>query len=156
MNCLNLYQISSELQDAGRRVSAEQLQDFSFICEELAVAGVDMHRYPALHPVIEDNSIEQHVFAVKCERFRQAFAEFAKVMKEQEAQRVAGSLAWGRESPSTSAQNCCAREQTSRELLQNLCAETRFDLDGLQDLLKALPQELPYRADRALRRLIQK
>lgn len=55
-----------------------------------------------------------------------------------------------------SAKDCCARERTSRELLIELCMQKQVEADELNDLLKALPQELPYRADRALRRLIQK
>ncbi len=49
-----------------------------------------------------------------------------------------------------------AREHTVREVLSELCMQKGVEADELNDLLKALPQELPYRADRALRRLIQK
>jgi hypothetical protein len=48
-----------------------------------------------------------------------------------------------------------SRERTSREVLAELCMSKQVEADELNDLLKALPQELPYRADRALRRLIQ-
>ncbi len=55
-----------------------------------------------------------------------------------------------------SAKDCCARERTARELLTAHYQTESLALDDLAELLKALPQELPYRADRALRRLIQK
>lgn len=49
-----------------------------------------------------------------------------------------------------------SRERTAREVLAELCMLKQAEIDELNELLKALPQELPYRADRALRRLIQK
>ena len=56
----------------------------------------------------------------------------------------------------TAACDMLARERTAREVLAELCLQKGVEADELNDLLKALPQELPYRADRALRRLIQK
>lgn len=65
------------------------------------------------------------------------------------------------------AQDCCneakvgvgyavpVREPSAREELARLssdCEATAMDLDALS---RALPMELPYRADRALRRLIR-
>ncbi len=50
----------------------------------------------------------------------------------------------------------CARERTAREVLDDLFLKATYEREDLLELMKALPQELPYRADRALRRLIQK
>ena len=49
-----------------------------------------------------------------------------------------------------------ARERNAREVLAELCMSKQVEAEELNELLKALPQELPYRADRALRRLIQR
>lgn len=46
------------------------------------------------------------------------------------------------------------RERTSREVLEERLCQMSQDYEDLSDLLKALPQELPYRADRALRKLL--
>lgn len=46
------------------------------------------------------------------------------------------------------------REPTARHLLQMLINEFESERDGLHALVRALPQELPYQADRALRNLI--
>jgi hypothetical protein len=65
----------------------------------------------------------------------------------------AGSSSAGYEG---TAKGYCAREQTSRELLLALCQTKELELRSLEQLLKALPLELPYEADCALRRLLQK
>lgn len=48
------------------------------------------------------------------------------------------------------------RELTAREILTELKFKMEQEYADLDELLKALPQELPYRANRALRRLTQK
>lgn len=47
-----------------------------------------------------------------------------------------------------------AREMTAREVLYSRIDDLQRDLAELTELAKALPQELPYRADRALRTLL--
>ena|SRR6185295_3556579 len=74
-------------------------------------------------------------------------AEQARIYNQKNADAQCGSALKGCDTP--------AREITSRELLAELCMRQQIEADELNDLLKALPQELPYRADRALRRLIQ-
>ena len=46
------------------------------------------------------------------------------------------------------------REQTAREVIECALKEVHEHIEGLNELLNALPAKLPWRADRALARLI--
>jgi len=46
------------------------------------------------------------------------------------------------------------REPTAREVIECALKEVHEHIDGLNELLNALPAKLPWRADRALARLI--
>lgn len=50
--------------------------------------------------------------------------------------------------------SAAAREMTAREVLYARMGALQDELAELTELAKALPQELPYRADRALRTLL--
>ena len=51
--------------------------------------------------------------------------------------------------------DCCAREQTSREVLTEHVKQLEETLRQLYALLNALPVELPYLADKALKRILR-
>lgn len=51
--------------------------------------------------------------------------------------------------------DCCAREQTAREILADHIEQTEQTLRQLRALLGALPAELPHLADRALKRILR-
>lgn len=53
------------------------------------------------------------------------------------------------------ASNCCAREQTAREVLTEHVLQLEETLRQLHALLNALPVELPHLADRALKRILR-
>lgn len=74
-------------------------------------------------------------------------AEQARQMNAKSAMPATTALGASCDSPS--------RERTAREVLSEICMIKQVEADELNELLKALPAELPWRADRALRRLIQ-
>ena len=51
--------------------------------------------------------------------------------------------------------DCCAREQTAREVLTEHVRQLEETLRQLHALLNALPVELPHLADRALKRILR-
>ena len=51
--------------------------------------------------------------------------------------------------------DCCAREQTAREVLTEHVKQLEETLRQLYALLNALPVELPHLADRALKRILR-
>lgn len=51
--------------------------------------------------------------------------------------------------------DCCAREQTAREVLMEHVKQLEETLRQLYALLNALPVELPHLADRALKRILR-
>ena len=51
--------------------------------------------------------------------------------------------------------DCCAREQTAREVLTEHVEQLELTLRQLRALLAALPMELPHLADRALKRILR-
>ena len=51
--------------------------------------------------------------------------------------------------------DCCAREQTAREVLTDHVEQLETTLRQLRALLGALPMELPHLADRALKRILR-
>lgn len=51
--------------------------------------------------------------------------------------------------------DCCAREQTAREVLTEHVKQLEETLRQLRALLSALPMELPHMADRALKRILR-
>ena len=51
--------------------------------------------------------------------------------------------------------DCCAREQTAREVLTEHVEQLELTLRQLRALLAALPMELPPLADRALKRILR-
>ena len=53
------------------------------------------------------------------------------------------------------AADCCAREQTAREVLTEHVEQLELTLRQLRALLAALPMELPHLADRALKRILR-
>ena len=53
------------------------------------------------------------------------------------------------------ASNCCAREQTAREVLTEHVGQLEETLRQLHALLNALPVELPHLADKALKRILR-
>lgn len=54
-----------------------------------------------------------------------------------------------------SMKDCCAREQTAREVLTEHVEQLELTLRQLRALLAALPMELPHLADRALKRILR-
>lgn len=66
----------------------------------------------------------------------------------------AGCANQNQASPDSTKDYCIAREQTARERLERYALELHDEIIRVDALLKALPLELPYMADKALRNLL--